>query len=270
MIKNIFKKQQNIYKGMILFCFVVFVCFALLSLWYVLGGFNDAWVCVNGKWAEYRFPIMPKPKETCLNGREPFKISELREAFVRGTAIDPASYESETAFLTPLADFNKRTSRRPFGIYVRPGNSLVRGEKFRGYHTGLDIELLPGEEEIEVPVRAICEGELLEKRWSEDYGGLLVQACKLDGKWVQVIYGHLEKSSMTIPIPDIIPAGEQIGILGKGGTAETCFERKHLHLGLLRGTKWDIRQYVNKPADLTKWVDPSSLNFADEKANLQE
>lgn len=40
----------------------------------------------------------------------------------------------------PIAEFEKRITKKPFGIYITPQNSPVQPERFTGYHTGVDVE----------------------------------------------------------------------------------------------------------------------------------
>jgi hypothetical protein len=241
------KLPKNMKKQAYVIGYVILLILALFSLRFILGGSEDTWICQDGEWVRHGMPSAAMPSEPCGVTYTPTRISDLCQS---------DNEKGGTVFLPPLNDLSDRMSLRPFGIFVFPGNSPVPSERFRGFHTGMDIEILPGEEGQAVPVRAICEGELLEKRWTKGYGGLLVQACKLEGEWVQVIYGHLEKSSMTIPIPEIILAGEEIGVLGQGGTVETHYERKHLHLGIKKGTKWNIHQHILEENELGGWVDP--------------
>jgi len=118
--------------------------------------------------------------------------------------------------LSPISSALERVTKKPFGIKISPTNSPVSPERFTGYHTGVDFEILPGEENIDVPISAICTGPLLIKRWANGYGGMVVQKCQLEGQDITVVYGHLKIDSVIIKVNDTITAGEQIGILGKG------------------------------------------------------
>lgn len=51
--------------------------------------------------------------------------------------------------------------------------------------------------------------------------------------------------------------GEQIGVLGEGGTTETDGERKHLHFAVLKGESVDLRGYVSTKEELAKWENPT-------------
>jgi murein DD-endopeptidase MepM/ murein hydrolase activator NlpD len=131
----------------------------------------------------------------------------------------------------------------------------VSPERFTGYHTGVDFEILPGEENIDVPISAICTGPLLIKRWANGYGGMVVQKCQLENQDITVVYGHLKITSVVINVNDTITAGEKIGILGKGYSTETDGERKHLHLGVHKGASPNTSGYIASSADLVNWID---------------
>lgn len=156
----------------------------------------------------------------------------------------------------PLDRSGERVTKKPFGIFITPQNSPVKPEKFRGYHTGTDFEIFPEELNADVPVRAICDGKIAQKKYASGYGGVLVESCELDGAPITVVYGHLKLASIAKKTGDDLAKGEEIGILGKAYSAETNGERKHLHLGVHKGTSINIFGYVPKEADLSEWIDP--------------
>jgi len=92
-------------------------------------------------------------------------------------------------------------------------------------------------------------------RRANGYGGIVVIEHMISNKTLLVIYGHLDPKSL-IDENSSVTAGQQIGVLGDGGTSETDRERKHLHLGVLPTTKLDIRGYVESAAELSDWLDP--------------
>jgi murein DD-endopeptidase MepM/ murein hydrolase activator NlpD len=71
-----------------------------------------------------------------------------------------------------------------------------------------------------------------------------------------VIYGHLKLISVTASAGDTLKAGDTIGLLGADKSAETSGERKHLHLGIHKGTSVNILGYVQDQAELAGWIDP--------------
>jgi hypothetical protein len=163
----------------------------------------------------------------------------------------------KTKLSVPMDRAGERITKKSFGTYVEPGNSPVSPEKFTGYHTALDFEIFPGEEDAEVVVRTICAGKLLSKRTATGYGGVTVQSCTLNDQPVTIVYGHVRLSSVTAAVGDVLEKGQQLGVLGKGFSAETSGERKHLHMGVHKGTAIDIRGYVPSQAQLSAWLDPS-------------
>jgi murein DD-endopeptidase MepM/ murein hydrolase activator NlpD len=177
----------------------------------------------------------------------------------KATSSPTAESNSAAPLTEPISGGLSRVTKKPFGIYVSPGHSPVSPEKFTGYHTGIDFETTPAEQNIDVPIYAACAGKLLAKKYASGYGGVAVQACVLDGQNVTIIYGHLRTSSIAPNIGDELKAGQQIAVLGTGYTSETDGERKHLHFGIHKGTAVNILGYVQKQSDLTGWENP--LNY---------
>jgi murein DD-endopeptidase MepM/ murein hydrolase activator NlpD len=155
----------------------------------------------------------------------------------------------------PVSDALTRVTKKPFGIYVRPGASPVSPERFQGYHTGVDFETTVAEQASDVTISAICAGPLVLKKWASGYGGVAVQSCRLGAQDVTVIYGHLRLSSISATVGQELKPGQALGVLGKGYSTETDGERKHLHLGIHQGSAIDIRGYVQNQADLGQWLD---------------
>ena len=169
----------------------------------------------------------------------------------------PASPELQRG--EPIGNALNRVTKKPFGIYITPKNSPIVPEKFTGWHTGADFEIFPGEENKDIEIFAICSGKLLVKEFGRGYGGMLVQACDIDNQPVTVVYGHLKLASVKQMVGDNINIGNVLGILGEGFTSETDFERKHLHLGIHKGSAIDTRGYVASESELINWIDPISV-----------
>lgn len=159
-------------------------------------------------------------------------------------------------FIPPIDRASERVTKKPFGIYIDPKTSPVKPERFRGYHTGTDFEIFPSEANVDVPVYAVCTGKLTLKRSASGYGGVVAQLCDLDGKSISVIYGHLALRSVSWNVGEKIAQGEEIGILGVGGSSDTDGERKHLHLSFFKGETPNIRGYVVSKGELSAWIDP--------------
>lgn len=157
----------------------------------------------------------------------------------------------------------KRVTKKKFGAYITPQNSPVQPEKFSGFHTGVDFETFPDEQNTAVPIKAVCTGQLKLKNYTSGYGGVVVQDCLLDNQPVTVLYGHLQLSSISHKVGDSVKIGETIGVLGQGYSSETDGERKHLHLGFHKGTEINLRGYVNSETELSSWLDPCSYTCQD-------
>ena len=74
-----------------------------------------------------------------------------------------------------------------------------------------------------------------------------------------MIYGHLKLSSIKANLNQTIDKANPIGILGQGFSYETDNERKHLHLGIHKGTLIDLRGYVQNQSELSVWIDYTTL-----------
>ena len=162
----------------------------------------------------------------------------------------------DNKIIEPMSQAVSRVTKKPFGIKISPSDSPVSPEKFSGYHTGVDFEILAGEENIAVPVQAICTGPLLLKKQATGYGGVAVQACEINKQAVTVVYGHLKLLSISAEVNQELKTGEQIGILGQGYSTETDGERKHLHLSVHLGPAVVLTGYVSRQSQLAAWLDP--------------
>ncbi len=174
------------------------------------------------------------------------------------TIVTPSgsNIKNTTGFQAPLDRAQERITKKPFGIYITSENSPIRPERFGGYHTGTDFEIFPEELDIDVPVKAVCSGKLLQKKYASGYGGVVVETCELDGSPITVVYGHLKLESISAKAGDAINAGSTLGILGKDKSPETDGERKHLHLGFHKGKGINILGYIQKQPELSGWIDP--------------
>lgn len=166
---------------------------------------------------------------------------------------------NQMMFIAPIDKATSRITKKPFGIYVTPQNSPVQPERFTGYHTGTDFETLPEEQNANIPIYAITSGKIVEKVWASGYGGVLVESATINNQPVTIIYGHLNIDTINKKTGDSLDAGEKIGLLGQGYTQQTDGERKHLHLGIHKGSEINILGYVQNKADLANWIDPTSV-----------
>jgi hypothetical protein len=171
----------------------------------------------------------------------------------------PAGQSSKSTFQSPLGRAGERITKKKFGQFITPQNSPVQPERFSGYHTGVDFEIFPEESNVDVVVKAVCDGKLLTARTASGYGGIAVQSCELDGGPVTIIYGHLNIASVKFKTGDEIKAGDTLVFLGAAYSSQTDGERKHLHLGIHKGSAVDIQGYVNSKSELEGWVNPCSV-----------
>lgn len=181
---------------------------------------------------------------------------------------NPISTETEPAQSSellpwPLDKPDQRQKLLKFGMYVTPDpdtNPISPPERFTGYHTGLDIEILPEEKDLPVSVKTICEGKILYAGTIEGYGGVIIQECVINSQPVSVLYGHLSTEAFKVSVDsNPIAAQTSIAELGKDHSEETGNTRKHLHLGIHEGNHIEFLGYVNDPDDLKEFIDPLPL-----------
>ncbi len=159
----------------------------------------------------------------------------------------------------PMDKMSERLTKKPFGIFVSPDNSPVQPERFQGYHTAIDLETFEQEADVNVPIQAVCNGQIVLKRPASGYGGVLVQECDWQGNPVTVVYGHLDLSSILKNVGQQLLVGEFLGNLGQGYSSQTDGERKHLHLGIHRGSTVSLTGYVASENLLANWIDPCQI-----------
>jgi murein DD-endopeptidase MepM/ murein hydrolase activator NlpD len=169
--------------------------------------------------------------------------------------VTPKKDNLPMEIISPLDRAKERVTKKPFGIYITRENSPVQPERFSGYHAGTDFEIFPNELNIDVPVKSICAGKILKKETINGYGGVLINSCTLDNEVVTIVYGHLNLESISKKVGDNLLAGEVIGNLGKNKSSETDGERKHLHLGIHKGSSVSYSGYVFSKNNLESWID---------------
>lgn len=185
---------------------------------------------------------------------DPALGAEKFNAFIAGLKF----YNDKNSVLSPVEGITDRITKKSFGTLVSPASSPVQPEKFSGYHTGWDYEVLSDELNKEVPVTAFCGGKLRVKQTTSGYGGVAVQDCEIDGVVMTVLYGHLNLASVANNVGDFIAPGQKIGLLGDDKSAQTDGERKHLHFSLHKGSSSNLRGYVDSQAELSAWLDPKN------------
>lgn len=167
----------------------------------------------------------------------------------------PETLPEPTKLGFPISNALDRVTKKTFGMEIHPETSPVPNDRFNGFHVGVDFETTEAEQDTDVPVMAVCDGPLLAKQFAKGYGGYALQSCELDGEPVIVLYGHLHLESITPNVKQELTRGETIGMLGKGHSPETDGVRKHLHLGIHKGTSIDIRGYVPTQDSVGQWLD---------------
>ena len=179
---------------------------------------------------------------------------DIFEKFIQDIQFhnDPAS------FVSPIDKPLERADKKPFGILISPDNSPIIPERFSGYHTGVDFEILAAEKDKDMAIVSICGGQLRTKETVSGYGGIVVQDCILNNDKITAVYGHLRLSSVRANKGDYLSPNTFVGFLGAAGSSETDGERKHLHLGIHLGGKVDLRGYIPSKNELADWIDPFS------------
>ncbi|MFH0829201.1 MAG: DUF2079 domain-containing protein [Candidatus Kerfeldbacteria bacterium] len=181
---------------------------------------------------------------------------------VTATAPAPVAMNASTDSVKvnvalPIADFFSRITKKQFGQYITPQNSPIQPERFKGYHTGVDAEIVTGEEKTDVPVYSSADGTVVYVNYVSGYGGVVMIQCDVSGETVTALYGHVRLSAVTVKKGDAVTAGQKIAVLGTGYSKETDGERKHLHFGLLKGASLNVKGYVQSSSVLSAWYDPA-------------
>lgn len=190
-------------------------------------------------------------------------ISQTSEPMKQQDAVTSPSPQitdtKNSSVIPPIAEFQQRITKKPFGILISPKTSPVQPERFSGYHTGVDIEY--GDVAGDIMVSAIADGTVVISKDATGYGGVIAIEHSIDDKRVVAIYGHLDPKSLPT-LGASVKMGDTIGILGDDKTPETDGERKHLHFGLSLSAGVDIRGYVQQKEELSGWLDPvEALRF---------
>ncbi|HRH93658.1 MAG TPA: peptidoglycan DD-metalloendopeptidase family protein [Candidatus Peribacteria bacterium] len=179
-------------------------------------------------------------------------------------ALSACASSSAAGFSAPMDDFTLRAKVLTFGLHVTPDpadNPIDPPERFAGYHVATDVEVGADELNKEVNVYAICTGDVIYSGFAAGYGGLVVQHCRVSIQGVQditVIYGHL--SLLNLPGHGVtMKSGDLVTTLAPARTYESDGNRKHLHLGIHKGTAIDMRGYVQTKEEINDYIDPMSV-----------
>ena len=224
-----------------------------------------AWVCWQMRAELEQSRACTEEAKLCPDGSAVGRVAPSCEfaacpvLTIKDERLDQPAEDLQIKLAWPLADAQARVTKKPFGIRVSPSDSPVQPERFVGYHSGVDFEIKAGEEDQSLPVTAICAGEVKLAKWVSGYGGLLITSCEINKEAVTVLYGHLSLASITKKLGESVQVGEQVATLGQGFSRETDGERKHLHLGIHRGTATVLAGYVATEQQLAQWLDPVKL-----------
>jgi hypothetical protein len=177
--------------------------------------------------------------------------------------IDPVAVINEmpdlASFVWPMDNFKERVTFKRFGQEVR--------DRFSGFHSGDDGEVIPDELTKEVPVYATADGQVIYRNWVSGYGGVMVLEHEIEGERLNSLYGHIDLAQTPVTLGDFVRAGTIIAYLGDDKSRETDGERKHLHFGLYRGNTLQLNGYVPNRNQLTSWINP--LEYLDGKMAAQ-
>ncbi len=206
---------------------------------------------------------MVSPGSSLLGSRARRVVGILVASAVVGTVLVIAgcSALAQSSFAWPLPGGAFRPTPLHFGLYVTPDpahNPISPPERFIGYHVGTDFEIYPDEERVDVPVYAICSGEIVYSSFAEGYGGLIAEHCLLRDEKVTVLYGHLLLSSLP-KVGDRVTQSQTIALLAPAHTHDSDGNRKHLHLGIHRGWDMTFLGYVQTEAELSQFIDPQTV-----------
>lgn len=157
--------------------------------------------------------------------------------------------QAAPAVVLPIAQYGERRTFKQFGEYIE--------DRFRGYHTGDDIEYADVAEEV--PVFAIADGVVKHAGRAAGYGGVIVIDHKVGDEKISAAYGHLDLGSGSLRVGDSVKRGEQIANLGDHKSAETDGERKHLHFGLYKGAEVRLAGYARGAQELGGWINPQDF-----------
>lgn len=153
----------------------------------------------------------------------------------------------------PVADFTSRITKKKFGQFITPETSPVQPERFRGFHTGVDVEY--DDIDFDIPLYAVSDGTIIFSGYVNGYGGVVILEVYFRNSFYLFLYGHMRLDSLAEKGKRVL-MGEEIGILGSGYSRDTANERKHLHLSVLKGREIDFRGYTSGEEELLKWIDP--------------
>lgn len=194
--------------------------------------------------------------------RNPFpQFCRPAAVLLAGLALSACTSSSAAGVSAPMDDFTLRTKVLTFGLHVTPDpadNPIDPPERFAGYHVATDVEVGADELNKDVNVYAICTGDVVYSGFASGYGGLVVQHCTINNEDATVIYGHL--SLLNLPGHGVtMNSGDIVTVLAPARSYESDGNRKHLHLGIHKGTAIDMRGYVQTKEEVSDYINPMSI-----------
>ena len=205
----------------------------------------------------YHFEPTPLPRTTVFPLAETTPVRGEARTFLQAAAYTTFRElfgDAEPRLIEPVEDFRERAVFKQFGTFITPDESPVAGERFSGYHTGVDAEF-PGAA-AHIPVVAISDGTIVYRGWVNGYGGVIIIRHIIEAQSVLVLYGHTDPESFPPATVRQVSAGTQIAVLGDSQSHATDGGRRHLHLSIRPNGKLDFRGYVETEEELKAWLNP--------------
>lgn len=173
----------------------------------------------------------------------------------------------------PMDKYSERQTVKGFGKFI--DNNFYKGKealfpynRFYGYHAAVELEVFPNEIDKKVPVYITSSGIITYIGTLSGYGGVILE--KLDNENNTVLYGHVKTENLSFKVSDHINTENNpviLTYLGDQFSAETSKERKHLHLGIYKGTDLYFAGHESSLDQLEKrWFNPNI--FLKEKGAL--
>jgi len=142
-----------------------------------------------------------------------------------------------TKFINPCPNA-KLTS--PFGNRIHPIS------KVKSFHQGVDLA-----QKGDVPILASANGTVLQARWMNSYGNVVIIRHIIDGVTYDTVYAHLK--SFCIKANDKVKQGQVIAKMGTTGDSTG----QHLHFEV-NTPYWTTRQpYAKNPLNYITSISPS-------------
>jgi hypothetical protein len=180
--------------------------------------------------------------------------------------VDPL-LNTTTGLDYPMPDFALRNSVNFFGTYypsgtprsqypdsVCPNNTL-----YTGYHAADDLEIMPTEQNIDVPVYAVSDGVVQFAGSASGYGGLVIISFTYQNQSYTALYGHVDTRTLKFAKGQKVSKGNVLANLAPACSSYSGNNRKHLHFAIHKGTSIVESGYVSTKSALDNWLDPRAF-----------